>query len=111
MKKQTFIEAIEAIENQYNYDKKVAENLSKAFPNAFKANLLPRNHYLSNVLMKILQEEMNDTEIFIYDMGYIEWYCWETDFGKVRNTFVVGESRIKIKNAGELYDFLKNNKQ
>ncbi|MDY3521333.1 hypothetical protein PG614_02465 [Riemerella anatipestifer] len=111
MTKQTFIEAIETIKKQYEYDKEVAENLSKAFPNAFKANLLPQNHFLSNILMKILQEEMNDTEIFICGMSYIEWYCWETDFGKARNTFVVGESRIKIKNAGELYDFLKNNKQ
>lgn len=108
MNKQTFIEAIEAIEKQYRYDNTVAENLSKAFPNTFKANLLPQNHFLSHILMKILQEEMNDTEIFLCDMSYIEWYCWETDFGKDRNTFVVDKSRIKIENAGELYDFLKN---
>ncbi|MDY3507009.1 hypothetical protein PG587_09040 [Riemerella anatipestifer] len=111
MQKQTFIEAIEAIKKQYEYDKEVAENLSKAFPNAFKANLLPQNHFLSNILMKILQEDMNDTEIFICGMSYIEWYCWETDFGNKPLYILHEDKKIYLKTPEELYDFLKNNKQ
>ncbi|MDY3328170.1 hypothetical protein PG299_10130 [Riemerella anatipestifer] len=105
MQKQTFIEAIEAIKKQYEYDKEVAENLSKAFPNAFKANLLPQNHFLSNILMKILKEEMNDSE------DYIEWFCWETDFGNNPLYILHEDKKIYLKTPEELYDFLKNNKQ
>ncbi|MCU7583628.1 hypothetical protein [Riemerella anatipestifer] len=105
MQKQTFIEAIEAIKKQYEYDKEVAENLSKAFPNAFKANLLPQNHFLSNILMKILQEEMNDK----YD--YIKWFCWETDFGNKPLCILHEDKEMYLKTPEELYDFLKNNKQ
>ncbi|WIL01330.1 hypothetical protein CRP6_000050 [Riemerella phage vB_RanS_CRP6] len=105
MQKQTFIEAIEAIKKQYEYDKEVAENLSKAFPNAFKANLLPQNHFLSNILMKILKEEMNDSE------DYIEWFCWETDFGSKPLCILHEDKEMYLKTPKELYDFLKNNKQ
>lgn len=111
MKKQTFIEAIEAIKKQYEYDKKVAENLSKIFPNVYENDLMPTNHYLSDILLKILQEEMNDTEMFIYDMSYIEWYCWETDFGNKPLYILHEDKKIYLKTPEELYDFLKNNKQ
>ncbi|MBT0572484.1 hypothetical protein OKE68_10415 [Riemerella anatipestifer] len=104
MTKQTFIKAIEAIKKQYEYDKEVAKNLSKVFPNAFEANLLPQKHFLSNILMKILQEEMNDISL-------IELFCWNADFGNKRLRIFCEDKDVYIKTPEELYDFLKNNKQ
>ncbi|MDY3524917.1 hypothetical protein JSO63_02750 [Riemerella anatipestifer] len=105
MQKQTFIEAIEAIEEQYEYDKKVARDLNKIFPNAYENDLMPINYYLSDMLLKILKEEMNDSE------DYIEWFCWETDFGNKPLCILHEDKEMYLKTPEELYDFLKNNKQ
>ncbi|MRM83388.1 hypothetical protein [Riemerella anatipestifer] len=111
MQKQTFIEAIEAIENQDKYDNEVAEALNKAFPDNFKTNLKPNNLFLYKALVMVLNEAMNDVKVK-YGMTHIEWYVWATSLGKHKAHFMkkypIG---VKIKNAAELYDFLKNNKQ
>ena len=49
MDKQLFIKSIEAIQEQMKYDISVSENLGKAFPESFTANLLPKNHYLQRL--------------------------------------------------------------
>ena len=111
MKKETFVQAIEAIEKQLRFDIQVSKKLSEVFPNAYAANLLPDNHFVTNVLIKVLQEEMNDTEIDICGQSWIEWFCFETDFGNERErlqAFDKNKQRIKMDNAGDLYDFLDN---
>ena len=51
MKKESFVDAIKAIENQIKKDAEVAGHLSKAFPNAFEANLLPVNSILYDTII------------------------------------------------------------
>lgn len=109
MKKETFIEAIGAIEKQIRHDIEVSKSLGKAFPNAHTANLMPDNHFTSNVLMKVLQEVMNDNEVCKYGVSWIEWFCFETDFGNESwrlKAFDENKQPIKMDNAGDLYDFL-----
>ncbi|MEN9655893.1 MAG: Riemerella phage, partial [Bacteroidota bacterium] len=108
MEKKLFIESIEAIEKQNNYDISVSENLAKAFPDCFQASLLPRNHFLQNALIKVLQESMND----VNESSWIEHFCWELDFGKknYRLKVTIGKKNIPMSNAGELWDFLQNKK-
>ena len=111
MKRETFIEAIEAIANQIRFDIEVSKKLGEAFPNAHTANLLPDNHFVSNALMKVLQEEMNDNELCKYGQSWIEWFCFETDFGNESyrlKAFDENKLPIKMDNAGDLYDFLNN---
>ena len=111
MKRELFIEAIEAIENQLRYDIEVSNKLGEAFPNAHTANLLPDNHFISNALIKVLQEVMNDTEVCKYGQSWIEWFCFETDFGNESyrlQAYDENKQPIKMNNAGDLYDFLKN---
>ena len=111
MKKETFIQAIEAIENQIRYDIEFSKKLGEAFPNAHTANLLPDNHFVSNALMKVLQDEMNDNEVCKCGQSWIEWFCFETDFGKESyrlQAFDENKQPIKMDNAGDLYDFLNN---
>ena len=109
MKRETFIEAIKSIEQQIRFDIEVSEKLGEAFPNAYTANLLPDNHFVSNALMKVLQEEMNDTAVGEDGQGWIEWFCFETDFGNESyrlQAFDENNQPIKMDNAGDLYDFL-----
>lgn len=105
MTKELFIESITALKNQYDFDKKIAKNLSKAFPNAFEANLFPDNHYLSNALIKVLQIEMND----FHSESWIEYFCFELDFGIIERKIIDKKgNEVYLTNAGELYDFLNS---
>ena len=111
MKREIFIEAIEAIKKQIRFDIDVSKKLGEAFPNAHTANLLPDNHFISNALMKVLQDEMNDNQVCKYGQSWIEWFCFETDFGNESyrlQAFDENKQPIKMENAGDLYDFLNN---
>ena len=103
MDKKLFVETIDAVEKQAKLDVAVANHLGKAFPYAFTANLMPRNEILQNALIKILKIEMNDLED-----SWIEYFCWELDFGKNNHRLKVisNEKEIPLTNASELYDFL-----
>ena len=110
MKKELFIEAIEALKQQCELDAEVSKHLGKAFPNAFEANLLPRNHYLQNALLKVLQTEMNDLESVEYGASWIEYFCWDLNFGaeNYRLKAYSHGKEVPMSNAAELYDFLNN---
>ena len=110
MKKELFIEAIESIKQQCELDNEVSKNLGKCFPNAFEANLLPRNHFLQNALLKVLQTEMNDLVNVECGASWIEYFCWELNFGAENYRLKVTQNgkEIKMSNAAELYDFLNN---
>ena len=110
MDKQLFIEAIDAIQQQCEFDIEVSKNLGKAFPDAFKANLMPKNHYLQNALLKILQTEMNDLGNVECGASWIEYFCWELNFGQenYRLKVYTHGKEVPMSNAAELYDFLNN---
>jgi hypothetical protein len=111
MNKELFIECIDAIQKQINLDKEIAGHLSKAFPDAFEANLLPKNHFLSNALIHVLQHEMNDLTLCDLGQSWIEYFLWELDFGKENWRLKVTDKgkEIPMSTAEELYDFLKHN--
>jgi hypothetical protein len=122
--KQTFVFAIESIEKQYNKDKQVAELLAKAFPESSSANMLYDNHYLNNALLLVLQEQMegiNKEQSQAINKGdyrnghsWIEWFCFETNFGKESNrlkAYDKDKNVIPLSNASQLYDFLVKEKE
>lgn len=109
MKRETFIMAIEAIDKQYQHDIEIAEKLETVFPGCYSANMMYDNHLLSNALFGALQEEMNDLELCEHGQSWIEWFCWETDFGRKSHRLQArrkDKSVIKMDNAGDLYDYL-----
>ena len=110
MDKQLFIKSIKAIQKQIEYDISVSEHLGKAFPESFTANLLPKNHYLQNALLEVLQVEMNDTELCSMGQTWIEYFCWELNFGQENWRLKVTDNgkNIPMSNAGELWDFLNS---
>ena len=110
MNKELFIEAIEAIQKQLQLDREVSEHLGKAFPYAFEANLLPRNNFLQNALIHVLQVEMNDLPLCEHGQSWIEYFLWELNFGEENYRLKVTQNgkEIKMSNAAELYDFLNN---
>lgn len=108
MTREVFIESINAIQEQLEYDTHVASLFGNVFPDAFEANLLPKNHILQNALVHVLQQEMNDTTICSYGMTWIEYFMWELEFGakyKTSSVTVNGEP-VSMKTAGDLYEFL-----
>ena len=110
--KKLFIEAIEALQKQNELDIKVAKHLGKAFPDAFESNLLPQNHFLQNALLHVLQVQMNDLQLCEHGQSWIEYFCFELDFGKKNNELKVTKNNkeIPMSTASDLYDFLiKNN--
>ena len=110
MNKELFIEAIEAIQKQVQLDIEVSKHLGKAFPYAFEANLLPRNNFLQNALLHVLQVEMNDLQLCEHGQSWIEYFLWELNFGEENYRMKVTKNgkEIKMSNAAELYDFLTN---
>ena len=104
MKKAQFVRSIIALQKQVEYDRGFAENLGKAFTNCFTANLLPDNQYLQKALLLLLQEEMND----LGDMSWIEYFCFELDFGKNSESKVSDSDgkNIPLSNAEELWEIL-----
>jgi hypothetical protein len=113
MKKQLFVETIEAIQKQFEFDVEVSKHLGNAFPDAFQANLLPKNDILMNALIKVLQVEMNDLEVCEHGQGWIEYFLWELDFGRENHRLKVTQDGkdVKMSNASELYEFLIKNKK
>jgi hypothetical protein len=107
MTKELFIEAIDAIQKQMELDIEVADHLGKAFPDVFEGNLLPKNHYLQNALIHILQVEMNDLEDK-KGHSWIEYFLWELDFGKENWRLKVTQhgKEVKMSSAAQLYDYL-----
>jgi hypothetical protein len=109
MKKDLFIKSIEAIRLQMELDERVSSDLGKAFPNAFNTNLLPDNHFLHNGIIQILQEQMNDHETLNNGMTWVEYFCFQLEFGKKNNEVKVYDTdntEIRMSTPGELYDFL-----
>jgi hypothetical protein len=101
MKRELFIEAINAIDKQFKVDIKFSENLGVAFPHAFTANLLPDNSTITDSFIKVLEQLMNDKG------GWINWFCYETEFGREQMEAYDEEGKpIPLGSAGELYDFL-----
>ena len=104
MEKQSFIRSITALQKQVEYDKEIAQNLSKAFPDCFIANLLYNNQYLQKELLLLLQESMND----LGDESWIKYFCFELDFGKDSHLKVSDSegNNIPMSNADELWHYL-----
>ena len=111
MDKKLFIESIDAIKQQCEFDIEVSKNLGKAFPEAFEANLLPKNHFLQNALLHVLQVEMNDLQLCEHGQSWIEYFLWELDFGEENYRLKVydeNKKEVPMSTAAELYDFLNN---
>ncbi|MEI2419115.1 hypothetical protein V6O07_02490 [Arthrospira platensis SPKY2] len=111
MKKELFIKSIEAIEKQMQYDISVAEKLAEVFPDSYSANLLPKNHLLQDALLEVLKVSMNDTELCPQGQSWIDYFCWELDFGKENYRLSVTNKSgktIPMSNPGELWEFLVN---
>ena len=111
MEKKLFIKSIEAIKKQYEYDNKIAIQFSKIFPNAFAANLLPNNYLINNALIEILQIENNDLELCTTGQSWIEYFCFELNFGaKYKSGMVTKNGKnIDLSNSGMLWELLNKN--
>ncbi len=105
MTKQLFIDCIEGIEKQLRFDELVALNASMIYTSAFRANLFPDNHWVTNAFIKSLQVQFKDET----KDSWIEYYLWELDFGKKYKDGCVtrkDKSIVNLSDAGNLYEWL-----
>ena len=101
MSKDEFIEYIDNIEYQFEIDDKYITDLGHVFPNAFTANMMYDNHYILDSLIKLLAETLKD------ENGWIDWYIYETHFGKDTNVVKnENESETIIDSPSKLYDLI-----
>lgn len=103
--KDLFIETIEAIDKQDDWDIMNAERLGDVYENSFSANLIYNNSYLQNALIKILQVEFKDE----HANSWIEYYMWELKFGRNYTDGCVtrkDKSFVNLSDAGNLYEWL-----
>lgn len=108
MEKQTFIDCINALEKQTRQDIANSELLAKVFKDSHSANLLPDNHYLTNILIRILQEEFKDKTAH----SWIEYYCYELDFGRENwrlKAYDKNKKEIPLSDPEQLYNLLISN--
>ena len=108
MQKDLFVETINKLKQQYDHDTECSELLGKIYCNAFTANLTYKNSFLSEQLIKILQEQLQDN----HDQSWIEYFMFELDFGKKKgnnSAWRKDGSVIDLSDAGKLYDFLIEN--
>ena len=107
MEKELFLKSIEALQKQIQLDISISEKLGEAFPNCHSDNLLPDNHFLYNALLEVLQVAMNDTQ----EPSWIEYYCYELDFGNENYRLKVydkNNKEIPMTTPSDLWEFLKN---
>jgi hypothetical protein len=111
MTKADFIKMIDAIQAQMQCDLEIANHLSKAFPNAHAANLLPKNDMLHNALIECLEIAMGDREPGQYGNTWIKYFVYELDFGQEHYRLKCDDAagnQIKMATAGDLWEYLKN---
>ena len=109
MEKQTFIDCINALEKQTRQDIDNSILLSKVFKDSHSANLLPDNHLLTNIIIRILQEEFKDKSAY----SWIEYYCYELDFGHESwrlKAHDENKKEIPLSNPEQLYNLLTSKK-
>ena len=98
--KEQFVNAINVLQKQEQIDEGFAENVGKVFPLAFTANLLPPTGIIKNGYLKLLGDVMRD------EFGFIDWFCYDCDFGKEPKIMMLEWKEYKPESAEELYDIL-----
>ncbi len=97
-----FINSIEGVKAQMEYDSQQAHKLGEAFPSAFTANLLYDNSVLKNGYLSLLRSLTNDVD------EWIDWFIYENDFGQDKKLCHNPDGTgFYLNDAGELYDFLE----
>ena len=100
-----FVNSIHAIKKQFKHDEKCREALSILFDDGVGFyNYFP----VLSALENILKEEMSDN----HKDSWIDYFIYELDFGKkwTKGSITDKGVSIKMRDAGELYDYLILNK-
>ncbi len=102
MTKELFIKSIEALQKQYEHDRKCSEAFKLILPHDYISGY--DNHILTNQLIGILQESTNDNHV----NSWIEYYMHELDFGEKWKTgkVTINGKDFKLETPGELWELL-----
>lgn len=101
MNKELFIDTLQKLKKQMEYDSMFADNLNKCFPNAFSGNLLYENGHLFDAVLDILIKETNDRG------NWIDYFVYELEFGKNPADITYGDKKIKLDSIEALWEILQ----
>lgn len=103
MTKEQFVAAIDALEKQYRHDEKCSDAIRICFADAVLCTY--NNDYVTNALVAVLQDAMNDA----HKHSWIEYYLYELNFGKdwKKGKVTFDGVDFPLSNAGELWDILE----
>lgn len=105
MDKELFINAIKALQRQYELDEHFAKALSSLFPDSCSSDLFYNNTAVDNILVEILQKTFNDDHAH----SWIEYFCFELDFGKKNDSLKARDkngNNIPLTTPEDLYNLL-----
>ena len=98
MTKELFVKSIKAIKDQKIKEEKLCKDLNVLIDGHFVCHF---NEPILISLIEVLADSMGDKD------EWIEWWLWDTNFGKDHNEVKVKGRSYCIKTAGDLYKFLK----
>ena len=101
--RELFMECMDAIEKQYEHDRKCSDAFQIILPQDFITSY--DNHWLANQLVKLMQVALNDD----HEHSWIEYFIWEINFGKDYTKWCAKRkdgSNIDLSSAAKLWDFL-----
>jgi hypothetical protein len=103
--KQQFLEAMQAIKDQYDKDRLWTKKAGALFPDAFEANLLYDNETVKNGFISLLKALTRD------DGNTIEYFIYERNWGEEGDDVCVIDNvrgvSWTLNNVEELYNYLK----
>lgn len=99
-----FVEAIDNLKQQSDFDHSFSVNMEKAFPGCYPP--IYENGYLWKAVIKLLEIATNDKA------ETISWWVYETNFGEDTDKSISWEENGKeiivyLRTAQELYNYLK----
>lgn len=103
MTKELFIQTLDALKKQQDYDNKCNDAFKIILPNDFISGY--DNSILEFQILAILKEAMDDKA------DWITWFVYEKDFGKLPyEAWNEDDTEIDLSDSGKLYDFLISEK-
>ena len=111
MNKEQFVNCIDSIKKQMEYDTQSSIKIGEVFSDAFTANLRYNNDFVIDALFDVL------TIIFGDSGGWIGYFVYELEFGKKWDETRVTieeygvKNFIKLETSSDLFDLLIKSKE
>lgn len=98
MTKENFIQLVESLEKQTDYDKEMASHINKVF----KCDALYDTSIVQDSVIKVLESELSDVD------RWIDYFIYELDFGREGTTgsVMINKKPVPMRTPEDLWNIL-----